>query len=172
MSTNRIDLIASEAMHKPKVWVAGGFVLSVLAIVAVVAGWPTQDVEGAKVASVCKPALEKVFSEQLPWIEDNDHHPVSMQPYKRLDRVDVSGDMAFCSLGARAVERPLPDAGFWYWRAVSFAMLKKKGDQWQIINSHLCQPGDSTDDICEQQDIKTVVCEVNVDCPGVTSAGE
>jgi len=103
--------IASEAMHKPKVWVAGGFVLSVLAIVAIVAGWPTQDVEGAKVASVCKPALEKVFSEQLPWIEDNDHHPVSMQPYKRLDRVDVSGDMAFCSLGARAVERPLPDAG-------------------------------------------------------------
>ena len=172
MSTNRIDSIASEAMNKPAAWVGGGLILSVLALVAFVAGRPSHDAEGERVASVCKPALEKVISEQLPWVEDNDHHPVSMQPYKMLDRVDVSGNVAFCSLGARAVERPLPDAGSWYWRAVAFAMLRKNEEQWQITNSHLCLPGDSNDDLCAQQDVKTVVCDVNADCPGVTSAGD
>jgi hypothetical protein len=169
MLSNRIDLTAPETTNKVAVWIAGGFVLSVLAIVAIVAGWPTHDPEIEKVASVCKPALVKVFSEQLPWIEDNDHHPVSMQPYKALDRVDVAGNLAFCALGARAVERPLPATGSWYWRAVSFAMLQKSGEQWQITNSHLCVPGDTTDDLCDQQQVKTIVCDVNVDCPGVTS---
>jgi hypothetical protein len=170
MFSSRIDLTSQEATNKVAVWGAGGFVVSVLVIVAIVAGRPAHDAEVERIAGVCRPALEKVFTEQLPWVEDNDHHPVSMQPYKLLDRADVSGDLAFCALGARAVERPLPDAGPWYWRAVAFAMLKKSGDQWQITNSHVCLPGgDSTDDLCAQQQITTVVCEVNVDCPGVTS---
>jgi hypothetical protein len=169
MFSNRIDLNAPEATHKVAVWGAGAFVLSVLVLVGIVAGRPSHDVEVDKIASVCKPALEKVFSEQLPWVEDNEHHPVSMKPYQLLDRVDAAGDVAFCALGARAVERPLPNAGSWYWRAVAFAMLKRNGGQWQVTNSHVCLPGDSTDDLCAQQEITTIVCDVNVDCPGVTS---
>ncbi|MGA8614902.1 MAG: hypothetical protein WB760_25155 [Xanthobacteraceae bacterium] len=169
MSGSLIDLIPSEAKSKVTVWAGGGFALAVLAIIAIVAGWPARDVEGEKVASVCKPALEKIFSEQLPWVEDNDHHPISMRPYTKLDRLEVSGESAFCSLGARAVDRPLPASGSWYWRAVSFATLQKSGDRWQITNSHLCLPGDATDDLCDQQQITTIVCDVNVDCPGVTT---
>jgi hypothetical protein len=169
MFSSRIDLNAPEATRKVAVWGAGAFVLSVLVLVGIVAGRPAHDAEVEKIASVCKPALEKVFSEQLPWVEDNDHHPVSMQPYQLLDRLDVAGNVALCALGARAVERPLPDTGSWYWRAVAFAMLKKNGEQWQVTSSHLCLPGDSTDDLCAQQEITTVVCDVNVDCPGVTS---
>ena len=163
-----MDVVSSEAMNKVTI-LGGGFVLSILVLVGVVAGWPTHDVESERVASVCKPALEKVFAEQLPWVEDNDHHPVSMRPYTRLDRVEVSGNFAFCALGARAVERPLPASGFWYWRAVSFGMLQKHGEQWQVTDTHMCLPGDATDDVCDQQQVKTVVCEVNVDCPGVTT---
>jgi hypothetical protein len=162
-------MLALEMNNKVLAWVGGGFGLVLLVIFAFVAGVPANDVEGARVASVCKPALERIFADHLPSVEDNDHHPILMIPYSRLDRLDVSGDFAFCSLGARAVERPLPDTGNWYWRAGSFAKLRKKGEQWQITASHLCLPGDAADEVCDQEQIKTVICEVNVDCPGVTS---
>jgi hypothetical protein len=170
---DRAGFIAPEARTNVLVWAGGGAALVLLAIIAFVAGRPAKDVEGDKVASVCRPALEKILSDQLSSVEDNDHHPILMVPYKRLDRVEVSGNDAFCSLAARAVERPLPETGPWYWRAVSFALLRKKGEQWQITGSHLCLPlpagGDVVDDVCDQEDVKTVVCDVNGDCPGVTS---
>jgi hypothetical protein len=174
MLDSRTGLIASEAKNNVWVWAGGGAAaLALLAIIAFVAGRPAKNVEGETVASVCRPSLEKIFSDQLSSVEDNDHHPILMVPYKRLDRVDVSGDYAFCSLGARAVDRPLPDSGPWYWRAVSFVKLRKKGEQWQITASHLCLPippgSDIVDDVCDQEDIKTVICDVNGDCPGVTS---
>ncbi len=170
---DRTGFVASEAKSNVLVWAGGGAALVLLGIIAFVAGKSTKDVEGAKVASVCRPALEKIFDDQLSSVEDNEHHPVLMVPYSRLDRLEVSGDSAFCSLGARAVERPLPDAGPWYWRAVSFAKLRKRGEQWQIAASHLCLPipagSDVVDDVCDQEDIKTIICDVNGDCPGVTS---
>jgi hypothetical protein len=170
---DRVAFIASEAKNNVLVWAGGAAAVVLLAILAFVAGVPGKDVEGEKVASVCRPALEKIFSDELSSVEDNDHHPILMVPYLRLDRVEISGDDAFCSLGARAVERPLPETGPWYWRAVSFARLRKKGEQWKITGSHLCLPlpsgGDVVDDVCDQLDIKTVICDVNADCPGVTS---
>ena len=170
---DRTDLIAPKAKNNVLVLAGGAAALVLLAIIAFVAGRPGKDVEAEKVASVCRPALEKIFSDQLSAVEDNDHHPVLMVPYSRLDRIEVSGDTAFCSLGARAVLRPLPETGPWYWRAVSFALLRKKGEQWKITGSHLCLPipagSDVVDDICDQADIKTVICDVNGDCPGVTS---
>jgi hypothetical protein len=169
----RTALSASEGKHNVLMWAGGGALLVLSAIIAFVAGTPAKDVEGEKVASVCRPALEKIFSDQLSSVEDNDHHPVLMVPYTRLDRLEVSGDTAFCSLGARAVLRPLPETGPWYWRAVSFVQLRKKAEQWKITGSHLCLPtpagSDVVDDVCDQVDIKTVICDVNGDCPGVTS---
>ena len=170
---DRTGLIASEAKSNVLVWAGAAAALVLLGIIAFVAGRPGNDVDSDTVASVCRPALEKIFADQLSSVEDNEHHPILMVPYKKLDRLEVSGDSAFCSLGARAVERPLPEAGPWYWRAVSFAKLRKKGTQWQIATSHLCLPlppnGDVVDDVCDQEDIKTVVCDVSGDCPGVTS---
>jgi hypothetical protein len=169
----RMALNASEGKPNMLVWAGGAGALVLLGIIAFVAGTPAKDVEGDKVASVCRPALEKIFSDQLSSVEDNDHHPILMVPYTRLDRLEVSGDTAFCSLGARAVLRPLPETGAWYWRAVSFALLRKKGEQWKITGSHLCLPmapgGDVVDDACDQADVKTIICDVNGDCPGVTS---
>jgi hypothetical protein len=170
---DRAGLIAPEARSNVLVWAGGAGALALLAIIAFVAGKPGQDVEAERVASVCRPALEKIFSDQLSSVEDNDHHPILMVPYSKLDRLEVSGDTAFCSLGARAVLRPLPENGPWYWRAVSFAQLRKKGEQWKVTGSHLCLPipagSDVVDDVCDQADIKTVICDVNGDCPGVTS---
>jgi hypothetical protein len=169
----RMGDIASEAKNNVLVWAGGAGALVLFAIIAFVAGMPGKDVEGEKVAGVCRPALEKIFSNQLSAVEDNEHHPVLMVPYSKLDRLEVTGDTAFCSLGARAVLRPLPETGPWYWRAVSFAQLRKKGDQWKVTGSHLCLPipagSDVVDDICDQVDIKTLICDVNGDCPGVTS---
>jgi hypothetical protein len=169
----RMGEIASEAKSNVLVWAGGGAALVLVGIIAFVAGVPGKDAEGEKVASVCRPALEKIFSDQLSSVEDNEHHPILMVPYLKLDRLEVTGDTAFCSLGARAVLRPLPETGPWYWRAVSLAQLRKKGEQWKITGSHLCLPippgSDVVDDVCDQADIKAIVCDVNGDCPGVTS---
>jgi hypothetical protein len=169
----RMGQMASEPKNNVLLWGGGGAALALLAVIAFVAGRPSKDAEGERVAGVCRPALEKILQDQLPSVEDNDHHPILMVPYSRLDRLEVSGDSAFCSLGARAVDRPLPDAGPWYWRAVSFVKLRKKGEQWQIASSHICLPipagSDVVDDVCDQEDIKTVICDVSGDCPGVTS---
>jgi hypothetical protein len=173
MLDGRTGLIALEAKNNVLVWAGGGAALVLLAVIALVAGRPAKDIEGERVAGICRPALEKIFSDQLSSVEDNEHHPILMVPYSRLDRLEVSADTAFCSLGARAVLRPLPETGPWYWRAVAFAQLRKKGEQWKITGSHLCLPippgSDVVDDVCDQADIKTVVCDVNGDCPGVTS---
>jgi hypothetical protein len=155
--------------NKVAAWAGGGVAFVLIAIIAFIAGQPATDAEADQIAGVCRPVLEKVFSDQLPTVEDNDHHPVLMVPYKKLDKVDILNDNAFCSLGARAVERPLPDTGSWYWRAVSFATLHKKGGQWKINFTHLCLPGDAADELCQQEDIRAVVCDVDADCPGVTT---
>lgn len=61
MFSSRVDLTAPEATSKVAIWVAGGFVLSILAVVAIVAGWPTHDVEGEKSQVFVSPCWKRSF---------------------------------------------------------------------------------------------------------------